>query len=172
MKKSSMIARSSARLVAALTAMRKCEPSSSPFVYQVHNARSLLITQRSCSRGALHRPRRIGDGRHDGSPRLRRSARSGAGRCSRAGTAAVRAWKLSRRAACEHVLRLREDPRVAQHAPANKHAADAKPHAIDDLLRLDAVAESRTPGSRGSRQSRRRSPSRRRPVYDCFAVRP
>ncbi len=46
-KKSSIIARSCAIDSAALIATRRCDPLSSPLVYQEFNARSLLITQRS-----------------------------------------------------------------------------------------------------------------------------
>ena len=56
-KNSSMISRSCGIDSAALIATRRCEPLSSPFVYQEFSARSLLMTQRSWPRaGPVRRP--------------------------------------------------------------------------------------------------------------------
>lgn len=46
-KNASINPRSSASEAAAFTDIRRCDPASRPFVYHVHSARSLLITQRS-----------------------------------------------------------------------------------------------------------------------------
>ena len=50
-----MISRSCGIDSAALIATRRCEPLSSPFVYQEFSARSLLITQRSRPRAGAER---------------------------------------------------------------------------------------------------------------------
>ena len=41
---------------------------------------------------------------------------------------------------CQQVGRVRQNPRVAQDAPTDKHALDAAPEFLDDLLRRHAVA--------------------------------
>ena len=56
--------------------------------------------------------------------------------------AALFARDLAGRAARHQVARLRQDPRVAQHAAAHEHAAHAGAHARDDVFGLDAVAGS------------------------------
>ena len=49
---------------------------------------------------------------------------------------------MSRRPALHQIARLRENPRVAQHAAADVDAAHARLHPRDDVFGLDAVAGS------------------------------
>ncbi len=46
----------------------------------------------------------------------------------------------TRGASREQIVRLCEDPRIAQHAAADEHAFDARGETMHDLLRLDAIA--------------------------------
>ncbi len=135
-----MMSRTSAMVGAALMAMRRCEPLSRPLVYHVHSARDFVDHPAF----AAARARVVHTGRAGSDvaeavlfrPAIveqqvdvvvqERGAFFGADH--------------AHGPALEQVLGLRENPRVAQHAPAHEDATHALAQAFHHLLGLHAVA--------------------------------
>ena len=160
-KKSSMIARSCGIDSAALIETRRWEPLSSPLVYQEFRARSLLMTHRSWPRAGVDAARRL----------ARRDVPEPVGLTEalvheqidviEQELATLDGGNLAQRAAGREVGRLLEDPRIAERAAADKHAADAgAAEAFARSVReLDAVAAAEHGNRHARRDPRDQTPS-------------
>ena len=151
-------------------AQRRCRPRG-PWSTRRTSARSLLITQRSrparrLGRGAVRRP----------GARCRKPSSSADALVEQQPEVVAQELSapLDRRRrrpalAARQRVGLRQDPRIAQHAAAHQHAADARPQPVRDLIGLHAVAAAE---DRNVEVARRRAPPDPSRPARCRTARP